>query len=271
LATFNTKVIAQGGKKEVKYIQKEKDIFAQVINNKTTDAELDDLVKTFDKKGLKLKFSNVKRNKEGLISSIKIDAELKNKRASAAYACEESNAINSIVISVDEKNNSINIGSAHDKVRYKFKNGGSDDGDYIFFDKNKSKKTTTVWVNKDGDTTKVTSKKIIVEMDDEEAEKAEELEESEEIIFINEDEDNSTSEEKVTVITRKKEDNGLYLMVEKGIDPIYFVDGKKSTKEEVDKLSPDSILSMNVLKGEAATLKYGSAAKNGVIVITTKK
>lgn len=270
LATFNTKVIAQGGKKEVKYIQKEKDIFALAINKKTTNTELDDLVKTFDKKGLKVKFGNVKRNKEELITSIKIDAELKNKKASAAYACEESNGINSIVISVDEKNNSINIGSTHDEIAYKFKNGGSDDGNYIFFDKNK--KTTTVWVNKDGDTTKVTSKKIIIEMDDEEAEKAEELEESEEIIFINEDEDNSTTEEKeVKVIVRKKEGRDLYLMVEKGMDPIYFVDGKRSTKKDVDKLSPDSILSMDVLKGEAATLKYGSAAKNGVIVITTKK
>ncbi|MCB0459462.1 MAG: M56 family peptidase, partial [Flavobacteriaceae bacterium] len=99
----------------------------------------------------------------------------------------------------------------------------------------------------------------------------EELEESEEIIFINEDEDNSTEEKEVKVIVRKKEGRDLYLMTEKGMDPIYFVDGKRSTKKDVDKLSPDSILSMNVLKGEAATLKYGSAAKNGVIVITTKK
>jgi TonB-dependent SusC/RagA subfamily outer membrane receptor len=271
LATFNTKVIAQTGKKEVKHIQKEKDIFALTINKKTTDAELDDLVKTFDKKGLKLKFSNVKRNKEGLISSIKIDAELKNNKASAAYACEESDGINSIVISVDEKNNSINIGSSHNDILYKFK-GKANNDNALLLKRSKDHDYTYVWVNKDGDTTKVTSKKIIVEMDDEEAEEAEELEESEEIIIIDEDDDNSTSEEKeVKVIVRKKEGRDLYLMTEKGMDPIYFIDGKKSTKEEVDKLLPDSILSMNVLKGEAATLKYGSAAKNGVIVITTKK
>lgn len=53
--------------------------------------------------------------------------------------------------------------------------------------------------------------------------------------------------------------------------PLYVVDNKEMEKEQIQKLSPDSIQSMNVLKGEEATKKHGDKGKNGVIEITTKK
>ena len=40
---------------------------------------------------------------------------------------------------------------------------------------------------------------------------------------------------------------------------------------EMEKLDPDAIGSMNILKGETAIQKYGEKAKSGVILITTKK
>ncbi len=52
---------------------------------------------------------------------------------------------------------------------------------------------------------------------------------------------------------------------------LWLLDGKEVEKEQVEKLSPDSIQSMNVLKGEEATKKHGEKGKNGVIEITTKK
>ncbi|MEI7587568.1 TonB family protein [Runella sp.] len=54
-------------------------------------------------------------------------------------------------------------------------------------------------------------------------------------------------------------------------DALWLLDGKEMAKEQIQKLSPDSIQSMNVLKGEEATKKYGEKGKNGVIEITTKK
>lgn len=54
-------------------------------------------------------------------------------------------------------------------------------------------------------------------------------------------------------------------------DALWLLDGKEMEKEQIQKLSPDSIQSMNVLKGEAATKKHGDKGKNGVIEITTKK
>lgn len=55
------------------------------------------------------------------------------------------------------------------------------------------------------------------------------------------------------------------------LNALWLLDGKEMSKEQIQKLSPDSIQSMNVWKGEEATKKYGDKGKKGVIEITTKK
>lgn len=50
----------------------------------------------------------------------------------------------------------------------------------------------------------------------------------------------------------------------------FMLNGKRSSKAEIEKLNPDDIRSVNVLKGKNATDKYGSLGKNGVIEIHTK-
>ena len=57
----------------------------------------------------------------------------------------------------------------------------------------------------------------------------------------------------------------------KGKDPLIIVDGKEVKNKKMKDLDPDSIESINVLKGEAAEKKYGKKGKNGVVEITTKK
>lgn len=52
--------------------------------------------------------------------------------------------------------------------------------------------------------------------------------------------------------------------------PLYVVDGVPIQGSPQD-LNPDNIESINVLKGPNASALYGSAAQNGVIVVTTKK
>ena len=51
--------------------------------------------------------------------------------------------------------------------------------------------------------------------------------------------------------------------------PLIYVDGKKYNGT-LDKLDPNKIQSINVLKDKSANDKYGSQGKNGVIEITTK-
>ncbi|WP_133163333.1 SusC/RagA family TonB-linked outer membrane protein [Siphonobacter curvatus] len=52
---------------------------------------------------------------------------------------------------------------------------------------------------------------------------------------------------------------------------LYLVDGKEMDQQSAEKISPDKIESINVLKDAKGVEKYGEKAKNGVIMITLKK
>jgi hypothetical protein len=56
-----------------------------------------------------------------------------------------------------------------------------------------------------------------------------------------------------------------------GADPLYILDGEVVSSTEVEKVDPESIESINVLKDKSARDKYGKKGKNGVIEITLKK
>lgn len=64
-----------------------------------------------------------------------------------------------------------------------------------------------------------------------------------------------------------------------GKSPMYIIIDKKGEKKflngeiqgEIKELSPDNIESVKVIKGKAATSKYGKDGKNGVIVIKLKE
>ena len=53
--------------------------------------------------------------------------------------------------------------------------------------------------------------------------------------------------------------------------PLIVIDGVIMTDFEMNKISPDNIQSINVLKGESAKVKYAEKGANGVVEITTKK
>lgn len=75
----------------------------------------------------------------------------------------------------------------------------------------------------------------------------------------------------VIISLKKNKDSQLKVIGYADSDPLIIMDGKESTKAKMEKLDPDKIESMNVLKGEQAIQKYGKKAKDGVMEITTKK
>ena len=54
-------------------------------------------------------------------------------------------------------------------------------------------------------------------------------------------------------------------------DILIIIDGKESSKADMEKLNIDNIESIDVLKDKTATQKYGDKAKNGVIIVKTQK
>jgi len=55
-----------------------------------------------------------------------------------------------------------------------------------------------------------------------------------------------------------------------GKEPLYLIDGKEITREEMNNINPETIDKVEVLKGDDATEKYGDKGKYGVVIITTK-
>ncbi|WP_026727893.1 MG2 domain-containing protein [Flavobacterium denitrificans] len=56
-----------------------------------------------------------------------------------------------------------------------------------------------------------------------------------------------------------------------GQNPLYVIDGEIATENDLKKISPNDLLSIDALKDEKATALYGSRGANGVFIITTKK
>lgn len=53
--------------------------------------------------------------------------------------------------------------------------------------------------------------------------------------------------------------------------PMYIVDGKGATASQLKALSQQNVVSVNVLEGSRAVGLYGKNARNGMVIITTKK
>ena len=96
--------------------------------------------------------------------------------------------------------------------------------------------------------------------------------------------DNDTAKVKVTTKVFKVDDGNndgkkgpVNIKVETidtrggGEPPIVIIDGKEVSFEEMNSLDTNKIESITVLKDKTSTEKYGDKAKNGVIVIETKK
>ena len=81
---------------------------------------------------------------------------------------------------------------------------------------------------------------------------------------------NSDDDEDIEVLSK---DGSGFLMIDTdgGAKPLYYIDGKKANAKKVKKLDPNTIDSIEVIKGEAAEKQYGAKAKDGVVRITTKK
>ncbi len=85
----------------------------------------------------------------------------------------------------------------------------------------------------------------------------------------------------VIIITTKKLKNGIEFtgkadagvrIIENDKKPLYIIDGIQATSEKMKELKPDEIESISVLKNDQGTVAmYGEKAKDGVILITTKK
>lgn len=70
---------------------------------------------------------------------------------------------------------------------------------------------------------------------------------------------------KASIIINKKPEEW------KNKQPLFILDGVETSYFKLEKIDPNTIEKVDVLKDEEAIIKYGVKAKNGVIIITSKK
>lgn len=61
-----------------------------------------------------------------------------------------------------------------------------------------------------------------------------------------------------------------WLKARTGGNPMYIIDGKPAGEQQLRRLRPDEVASVNVLDGQKASLLYGHNARRGLVMITTK-
>jgi TonB family protein len=88
--------------------------------------------------------------------------------------------------------------------------------------------------------------------------------------FKNQDGSETTLTTTGRIVQESNKDNNLSINMS-GINPLYVIDGKIEKDPDIlKKISPDNILSVNILKHQMGVDTYGEAGRNGVISVTTK-
>ncbi|WP_157972813.1 M56 family metallopeptidase [Aureibaculum luteum] len=298
LFAFNTKTVAQEKEKK----QSQWVVSAGVsIDKNTSDTKLKEIKSTYNKKGVELRYKT-KRNSNNEI--IKIDITLKDEKGKVAWTENNNAPIKpfEIIYTPETKEKSIravNSLKTTTVVGYAQSNNETEPL-YIVNGKESSKEVSelinpdeikSVSVLKDksaSDKYGDKGKNGVVEIKTSKINKSDEKSKSKSEWKINsgsriEKKTDSLSEWNVTAVRNnvafstpdtlyryEKKDSMLSLDMDNStFHPLYIIDGKESTKLEVENLDQQRIASVSVWKGDQATAQYGTKGKDGVISIIT--
>lgn len=238
ISTFNTKIKAQ----EKSSWEINIAVIDLIIDKNSTNENLAAETKTFKEEfNTELTFKNIIRNSENEITAIKITA--KNKTNSTVFARQSNKPIQPIIISYNKQNDEISIATINEDEL----NVTTNIADTLKIDSNKKMLTKAVFISEKGE-------KNVFILDEDNA--------SENFYILKSD---GTKGQKII-----KTQSSISTISDKE-KPLYILDEKEITSEEMEAIKPENIVSINVLKGEAALKLYGEKGKNGVIEITTKK
>ncbi|WP_420320003.1 M56 family metallopeptidase [Flagellimonas sp.] len=267
-----------------------------IINKDTSNEELEKIKKDLAKDGIDLSYTTV-HNAKGEIIDISIQISGKGSSGenfSGNYNSNSEGPIKPITPFYDDNTNTISFGNSN----YNSISIHSDSDHQVWISTDTEKHENITIEEKNG------VKKILHNGKEISEEELEDLniqlshDHEEGDIKVHIDMDTETDNHKhITIKKHESSDNNIHeeVTITKKLDvhtetdtilgsngllfrnldskgkPLYYIDGKKAMENEVQKLSPDEIKSINVFKGESAIDKYGRKARNGVIEITTKK
>ncbi|APY09115.1 hypothetical protein BWZ20_12730 [Winogradskyella sp. J14-2] len=260
-------------------IASEKEFIITTINKNTTDAELESIKEKLNQEGVTIKIKGIKRNKKGEIRAIKIEAKSKNSSTKYQISSDDE-AIEPIHIAFDKEHSTITISNKDHKTKKHSYIIKTEDGD-----KHKIQKTgnsNNVFVISKEKVNQVKGDTMYVVVDKDKRAKTIEViaEDDDEVEVILEEkignnvwisDENITKEDDIIIIQNAYDDENMFISTSNGKDPLFMVNDKEVSKDKFIKMKPKNIESVTVLKDKSAIEKYGDKAKNGVIIIKTKK
>jgi len=292
IVTFNTKIIAQ----EKKLLETEQVTNLKielVIDKNSTDESLKEEAHFFKKEfDITITFKGIKRNSNGEIIAIEIDAKGKDLRSK--FKNSSSNPISPIKISYNSEGSIFSIGNISRDSKMTIHEIHQMANTYAANKNNVKEKhyaITATYAGREFSQKNDSLKKIVVKVInnyDGEYIEIRTNNNSDEITkkivnSINElytDKDNAneyknnytlkTGNNKIIKYIITKKEGGLLLGTGND-EPLYFIDGKETSSQKIKNLDPNTIEKIEVIKGKAATEKYGEKAKKSIVLITTKK
>lgn len=247
--TFNTETIAQTtSDTNVSTPNDQQNILKFILTKDTKKEQLDMIKDKLNHKGASITFESVERNSKNEITGIHIAYKYKGKLVT--HLKNSFKPITSIEISMNPSNDSISIGDQTSDLSQtiEIKNDGS--AQIAGFETDSKNEPILTLVNK------FKSNSV-----------------SKDSVFISNTTDkvhNRNSNQRKDVII-KNNDNEVSKYNYQKNKPLILLNDKELTDQQMNAIDPNTIASINVLKDESDTKKYGEKGKNGVIIIHLKE
>jgi len=295
LMSFNTKEVYIANAETSKTQQKTPDEIL-ILTSKSSDLNIERIKNKLEanSEGLKVKFSNLKRNADGEIINLSIETKLKGKSKynhNATYGNDLEIPISNIHLKIEngelvfgDQNQNLVMrvterGVVADKFSLKEKTSSTvkvysqNTGDNIKLKTDNEKETNLNTKNIDtvdtlkGETASVKyedkSKNDVVEVI---SKKNNPWSVNYEVTEIKTIKTINTKEDDVFISNQLNNSYSNKINSEKAL---LIVDGKKTNAKDINLIDPNSIVNMSVLKDKNAIDAYGEEGKNGVIIIKT--
>lgn len=290
LMGFNTKTeyITETASQIINTQQKEDKSIQVIINKDTSNEELEKIKKDLANEGIDFSFTVVhNQNREIIDISVQLSGKSSDgEQFSGNYSMGFDSPIKPITIHYDAEANLVSFGNSNSRT-ISIHSDEDHDGDIrIHTDVNEHREIHIT--EKNGIKTIILDGKEISEEEFEEMDMDSDfhIDADEHIkIHIDTEEDKHYGKNKrknktdVMIIRDTDDHSDIEVINNKGYlffdhdgkgRPLFYLDGKKISQEEMKKLLPDDIEKIEVFKGEKAIEKYGKKAKNGVVEITSK-
>lgn len=289
---FNTEIVAQQKAPSAKEIEIHEEV--EMITKDFSESDLEKLKSNLLKQGIELEYKKLKYNDAKEITGIELSVS-NNKGNKAKLSQNGDEPISPISIRFDSKNGTLalgNMGAPHAEHVWVHKSGSGDghkeihkkiivdtggekeviviggDGANSFTHEDidiEVSEDGNVWVSDSGDSTKVKHVKVITLDEDVDSDGSMK-------IMIRKGEPGSKEVNvKVKTLSGGDGEKDFFFISDGDEKPLMIIDGKEMPDAKMEDLDHENIETIEVLKGDKAVEKYGEKAKNGVVIIKTKK